>query len=69
MASVVDENVIRNLLREYHPNLTKEQLMMFGHVIAEEIELLIYDRIRYMEHFTHTRVVEISSRRHHRPVH
>jgi hypothetical protein len=61
LASLVDETIIRQLLREYHPRLTEQQLIVAGHAIAQEIELMIYDRIRCCNTFPAMRVVRGSS--------
>ena len=61
MTSFVDEIIIRSLLREYHPHLTKKQLFDASHAIAKEIEVITYDRVRSWHESPNIGVVRIWS--------
>ena len=48
-ASLVNEYAVWSLLCEYHPRLPRDGLWWEAHQIAQEMEMVAYDRVRFRD--------------------
>ena len=49
-ASLINESVVCAVLCDYYPEWNEEALMTEARQIAREMEIALYDRIRYRDH-------------------